>query len=55
MSESSKRRRKLPKKIVDMPDDEMILRFFPKRLVDALNRLIDHEPKHRPSRKKDTS
>ncbi len=49
MSESSqkprKRKRKLlPDNILDLPDDEAILKLFPKKVVDALNKLVDHVP-----------
>ena len=49
MSESSqqprKRKRKLlPDNILDLPDDEAILKLFPKRVVKALNKLVDHVP-----------
>ncbi len=54
MSESSKkpRRKRLPKNITELPDDEAILKLLPKKAVDEMNRLIDHEPTHRKPRKK---
>jgi len=41
-------------RMVNLPDDEAILRLFPKRLVDKVNELIGHEPSHRPTKSQDT-
>jgi hypothetical protein len=50
-AESSKKLRKrrkrklLPDNILDLPDDQAIVKLFPKRVVNALNKLIDHDTK----------
>ena len=40
--------------MLDLPDDEMILKLFPKRLVDKVNEMIGHEP-NRSDKSKDSS
>jgi hypothetical protein len=46
MSEPSKKPlRKSPKPDPNLPDDEAIRKLFPKRLVERVNREIEHEPK----------
>ena len=49
MSEPSKkpRKKRLPKNITELPDDQAILKLLPKKAVDEMNRLVDHEPTHR--------
>lgn len=54
MSEPSKKspkRSRLPKKPEELTDDDLMPRLFPKKVVDKVNEIIEHEPKHRKSRK----
>ena len=58
MTEPSKKpshKSRLPKKPEELPDDQLVLRLFPKRLVDKVNKIIGHEPVHRKPRKKDSN
>jgi len=53
MSEPSKkpskdREREKWKKVVDLPDDEAIRKLFPKKVVEEINREIDHKPSKPP-------
>jgi len=48
MSEPSKqprkKKRKLPKNVTELPDDEVAKRLFGAKAVKEMNKLIDHEP-----------
>ena len=38
----------LPRKkkpVTELPDDDLIRRLFPKKVVDYMNKLVGHEPK----------
>lgn len=42
---SKKKPKKRPEVNPDLPDDESIRKLFPKRIVDKLNKAIEHEPR----------
>ena len=46
MSEPSKRRRKrkLPKNVTDLPDEEVAKKLFGAKAVKKMNELVDHKP-----------
>ena len=56
MSQPSKspRKKKLPANITELPDDEAIVKLFPKKLIREINREIGHEPASGPLKKKST-
>jgi hypothetical protein len=56
MTEPSKKphKRKLPKQAAELPDDELILKLFPKKVVKEVNRQIGHKPKSGPLAENDT-
>lgn len=51
MSEASKRprkkKRKLPKNVTELPDDEVAKKLFGKKAVKEMNKLVDHTPEPR--------
>ncbi|NQW17685.1 MAG: hypothetical protein HQ478_09385 [Chloroflexi bacterium] len=40
-----KKRKLLPDAVFDLPDDEAILKLFPKKVVEAMNKVVEHVPK----------
>ena len=51
MDKAPKKKSRLPKKPEELTDDELMLRLFPKKVVDKVNEIIEHDPKHRKPRK----
>ena len=45
---------KLPKNVTELSDDELVLKLFPKRLVEEVNRQIGHKPQSGPLAEKRT-
>lgn len=48
MSEPSKKPQKPKRPNPNLPDDQAIRQLFPKRVVEGVNKAIDHTPTHPP-------